>query len=98
MIDWLSETATATASTASPTALTIDDIKKAVDIINSLPPEPFRQWMLESGKPPEDGYDLYLPIHLKGQFPFAPDYVKFSPAVHKPIIVTSLMLRTFNYV
>lgn len=92
---WLSEASTV--STASNTTLTIDDIKRSIDVINSLPPEPFRQWMIESGKPPEDGYELHLPFHLKTQFPFAPEYVKFSRAVHKPIIAAAFNIRTIKY-
>ena len=94
-MDWLSEAATA--STVVNTTLTIDDIKRSIDIVNSLPPEPFRQWMVESGKPPEDGYELHLPMHLKDQLSFAPDYVKFSRAVHKPVIVPSFNIRTIEY-
>lgn len=95
MNDWLSRASTA--SVTSSTTLTVDDIKKAISIINSLPPEPFKQWMTEAGMSPEDGYELHLPIHLKQQFPNAPYYVKFSRAVHRPIIVPSINIRTFKY-
>lgn len=90
MDNWLIGT---TASvTPESTTLTLDDIKKAIDFLHSLPPEPFEQQMKEAGKPPEDGYELYLPVHLKQQFPNVPRYVKFSRAVHEPTIIPTFKL------
>lgn len=96
MEDWFK--GTTTASPSAPTTLTLDDIRKAVEVFNSLPPEPFGQWMTESGKPPEDGYELHLPVHLKQHFPNVPHYVKFSRAVHAPAILPSFDITKFNYI
>lgn len=101
MTDPLHELLAGSATTASSTTssvLTVDDIKKAVGALESLPPEPFGQMMTEAGMPPEAGYELHLPFLLKDQFPFAPNYVKFSRAVHKPTILPSLNIGTFKYV
>lgn len=94
--DWIVGTTTASANTPN-TVLKVEDIKKAIELINALPPEPFKQWMEEAGKSPDDGYELYLPAHVKQLFPNVPDYVKFSQAIHKPIIVLSTSLRDFKY-
>mgnify|MGYP005834835029 CR=1 FL=1 len=85
-----------TFSSSTSSVLTISDIQKAIDVVNALPPEPFSQWMKEEGKSPDDGYELHLPVHVKQHFPNVPSYVKFSRAVHVPIIIQTFDISTFK--
>lgn len=84
-------------STPATSAITIDDLKRAVQVVQSLPVEPFKQWMEDQGMSPNKGYELYLPIALHQHVINVPNYVKFSPIVHAPTILPSLTNLTLNH-
>ena len=77
-----SKASTSTASTAPPTALTLEKVKAALDAVG---PEPIGEWMREKGFPPESSL-LFLPLVMRDQLPFWPSYVRFTAYVHAPML------------
>lgn len=83
----------ATGSTSDQRTINLEHMKEALD---SLGPEPIGEWMRSQGYPPED-YDLLLPLwYYKSQeddLPFMwPNYVKFSPLIENPVLVSNRLL------
>lgn len=78
---------TASTSTAATTA-TVDNMAKALELLESMKPEPFGEWMRARGCPPEV-WDLFLPWHMQHEHgPMIwPPYVKFSLLVDQALCV-----------
>lgn len=76
-----------TQSNAQPQALTLESIKRAVEAVEALGPEPLGEWMRSQGYAPEQ-YTLVLPVALKSEGPALwPSYVVFSPHVAGPMFI-----------
>jgi hypothetical protein len=77
-----------TSQTQSPDAepLTLDTIYAAIERIKQLPPEPFKQWMLENGGDPDRGWVLLLPKEEYEGLNL-PSYVKLSSHISEPIML-----------
>lgn len=81
-------TSTSTVPTTAPLVLSTVSIRAMQELLDSIPREPFAEFMDEQGMPPEQGYLLVLPERMKSAMAFpAPIYVRFSPLGSQPMIV-----------
>lgn len=80
-------TSTVATTGRSPLVLSTVSLKAMQDLLRDLPREPFADFMDKQGMPPEDGYVLILPEHLRPHLYPPPRYVRFSPLGGQPLIV-----------
>jgi len=67
--------------------LSLDELLRAID---SIPKEPFGEWMRTQGFPPERCL-LLLPQHYAALVEFPPRYVRFSAVIDKPVLVHDVL-------
>jgi hypothetical protein len=86
---------TNTTATTSPTGpLTLEAIQRAAKLLVELPPEPFREFMVRKGCPPDQGWVLLLPSTVRDEMTLPsilPAYVRFSPVVQGPVFMNGPM-------
>lgn len=64
------------------------DMKSMFDAITSMPPEPFAEYMRKLGLPHESGHVLVLPQSMCEPGAFLPKYVRTSPIISSPMILS----------
>lgn len=78
---------TYTSATTSQRPFTLDDMRRAADVLRDMPPEPIGEWMREQGMPPSL-YTLFLPSSMRpAEDALWPSYVHFSDLIERPVFV-----------
>lgn len=83
MADWEDWT-TVTQTEGKTSSISIEDIKKAMELI---PPCPFETFMKKEGCDPKDGWIMIVPLVVEREFGFLPQYVKVSSYVAQPVMI-----------
>jgi hypothetical protein len=79
--------ASSSGTTSNAPAPTAGQILDAIqEVMRSLPPEPFGQWMREQGCPPEL-WDLHVPDVPAVAGLMLPAYVKVSRIIDQPVLI-----------
>ena len=69
--------------------LTMADLKRIVNVVRDMSPEPIGEWMRRQGHPPEQ-WRMVMPQAMRKEVEgpmFWPDYVAFSPLLDKPVFI-----------
>jgi hypothetical protein len=89
-------TSASTASTGTTGPLTLEAIQRAAKLLAETPPEPFREFMVRKGCPPDQGWVLLLPSTVRDEMTLPailPAYVRFSPVVQGPVFMNGPMVN-----
>jgi len=64
--------------------------------LDSLPKEPFAEYMISKGCDPKDGYKLLIPVTFVG-LDYLPEYVRVSSLVFEPMIIELPKIGYFSW-
>lgn len=93
-MNFYSDLYTGTTSTTTPSTITIDDIKRAIDL---LPKDPLKEWMIKQGCNPDDGWKLLMPEPELQKHTNFPGYVIPASLIDSPMLINPGMLEYQNF-